>query len=59
MKLEWALPWRRYRDAQCDAEEQQYEGGTIASSIRPSCVKESSNRRREEWQKSHAINLQP
>jgi uncharacterized protein YecT (DUF1311 family) len=38
---------------------QQYEGGTIVPSIRSGCLKESSDRRRDELQKSYAIYLLP
>jgi uncharacterized protein YecT (DUF1311 family) len=49
------VAWTRYRDAQCDADEQQYEGGTIAASIRSGCVKELSERRAEELRKTYAM----
>jgi uncharacterized protein YecT (DUF1311 family) len=47
--------WSRYRQAQCDADEQQYEGGTIAPSIRFGCIKELSDRRAEELRKTYAL----
>lgn len=49
------LAFARYRDAQCDADEQQYEGGTIAPSIRAGRVKHLSEQRMEELQKTYAI----
>lgn len=49
------LAWSRYRDAQCDADEQQYEGGTIAPSIKFGCLKELSDRRAEELRKTYAL----
>ena len=49
------LAWTRYRDAQCDADEQQYEGGTIAPSIRFECIKELSERRSEELRRTYAL----
>jgi uncharacterized protein YecT (DUF1311 family) len=51
------LAWSHYRDAQCAAGEQQFEGGTIAPSVRSGCVKELSERRTEELQKTYAIYL--
>jgi len=49
------LAWSRYRDAQCDADEQQYEGGTIAPSIRFGCIRELSERRAGELRKTYAL----
>jgi uncharacterized protein YecT (DUF1311 family) len=49
------LAWSHYRDGECDAREQQFEGGTIAPSVRSGCVKELSERRMEELQKTYAI----
>jgi uncharacterized protein YecT (DUF1311 family) len=51
------LAWTRYRDAQCDASEQQYEGGTIAPSVRSGCIKDLSEHRMEDLQKTYAIYL--
>lgn len=53
------LAWRRYRDAQCGAEEQQNEGGTIAPSIHAGCMKDLADRRLDELQKTYAIYLHP
>jgi uncharacterized protein YecT (DUF1311 family) len=52
------LAWKHYRDAQCAAEEQQYDGGTIAPSVHAGCVKELSDRRRDQLQKNYALYLQ-
>ena len=49
------LAWSRYRDAECEAEEQQYEGGTIAPSIKYGCLKELSDRRAEELRRSYTL----
>lgn len=49
--------WARYRDAQCDASEQQFEGGSIAPSVRSGCVKELSEQRIQDLQKTYAIYL--
>lgn len=49
------LAFSRYRAAQCDADQQQYEGGTIAPSVRAGCVKHLSEQRMEELQKTYAI----
>src|SRR5215469_6779588 len=51
------LAWVHYRDAQCDAAEQQNEGGTIAPSIHAGCVKDLSDQRTDELQKTYAIYL--
>lgn len=51
------LAWTGYRDAQCDAAEQQYEGGTIAPSIHAGCMKDLSERRADELRKTYAIYL--
>jgi uncharacterized protein YecT (DUF1311 family) len=51
------LAWDRYRDAECDAREQQFEGGSIAPSVRSGCVKELSDRRAEDLKKTYAIYL--
>ena len=53
------LAWIHYRDAQCDAAEQQNEGGTIAPSIHAGCMKELADRRAEDLQKTYAIYLRP
>ena len=49
------LAWTKYRDAQCDADEQQYEGGTIAPSIRFGCIRDLSERRADELRKTYAL----
>jgi uncharacterized protein YecT (DUF1311 family) len=49
------LAWSRYRDGECDAREQQFEGGTIAPSVHAGCVKELSERRMADLQKTYAI----
>lgn len=51
------LAWVHYRDAQCDAAEQQYEGGTIAPSIHAGCVTDLTDQRITELQKTYAIYL--
>ena len=51
------LAWVHYRDAQCDAAEQQSEGGTIAPSIHAGCVKDLTELRITELQKTYAIYL--
>jgi uncharacterized protein YecT (DUF1311 family) len=51
------LAWNRYRDVECDAREQQFEGGSIAPSVRSGCVKELSESRTEELRKTYAIYL--
>jgi uncharacterized protein YecT (DUF1311 family) len=51
------LAWSRYRDGECDAREQQFEGGSIAPSVRSGCVKELSERRAEDLKKTYAIYL--
>lgn len=53
------LAWSRYRDAQCGAEEQQYERGTIAPSIHAGCMKDLADRRIDELQATYAIYLRP
>ncbi|HEY6968461.1 MAG TPA: lysozyme inhibitor LprI family protein [Candidatus Angelobacter sp.] len=49
--------WTHYRDAQCDAEEQQYEGGSIAPSVHAGCMKQMAERRMDDLQKTYAIYL--
>ena len=51
------LAWTHYRDAQCDAAEQQYEGGTIAPSIDSGCHKELADQRMKELKNTYAIYL--
>ena len=51
------LAWVHYRDAQCDAAEQQYEGGSIAPSIHAGCVTNLTDQRITELQKTYAIYL--
>lgn len=51
------LAWSRYRDAQCGAEEQQNEGGSIAPSVHAGCMKDLADRRMDELQKTYAIYL--
>lgn len=51
------LAWTHYRDAQCDAEEQQYEGGTVAPSVHAGCLKELADQRIGALQKTYAIYL--
>lgn len=51
------LAWIRYRDAQCAAEEQQYEGGTIAPSVHAGCMKDQAERRMDDLKKTYAIYL--
>lgn len=53
------LAWRRYRDSECAAEEQQNEGGTIAASILSGCIKDLADRRVDELKKTYAIYLLP
>ena len=51
------LAWTHYRDAQCDAAEQQFEGGTIAPSIASGCHKELADQRMKELRDTYAIYL--
>jgi uncharacterized protein YecT (DUF1311 family) len=51
------LAWNHYREAQCAAEEQQNEGGTIAPAIHAVCMRELAGRRMDELQKTYAIYL--
>ena len=52
------LAWTHYRDAQCDAAEQQYEGGTIARSVASGCHKELADQRMKELRDTYALYLQ-
>jgi len=49
--------WIHYRDAQCDAAEQQFEGGTISTSVRLGCVKDLDEQRTRELEETYAIYL--
>lgn len=51
------LAWSRYRDSQCAAAEQRYEGGTIAPSIRAGCERDLAEQRIEELHQTYAIYL--
>ena len=51
--------WDRYRDLQCQADEQQYEGGLISPSIAAVCLKSVTERRTEELKKTYAVYLLP
>jgi len=51
------IAWSHYREVECDAEEQQNEGGTIAPSIHAGCMKELAERRAGDLQKTYAIYL--
>ena len=51
------LAWTHYRDAQCAAAEQQYEGGTIAPSIVAGCHKDLAERRMKDLHDTYAIYL--
>jgi len=51
------LAWIHYRDAQCDAEEQQFEGGTISTSVLLGCKKDLAEQRADDLQKTYAIYL--
>ncbi|HEY6351304.1 MAG TPA: lysozyme inhibitor LprI family protein [Candidatus Angelobacter sp.] len=51
------LAWTHYRDAQCAAAEQQYEGGTIAPSIVAGCHKDLAERRMKDLRDTYAIYL--
>jgi uncharacterized protein YecT (DUF1311 family) len=51
------LAWSHYRELECDAEEQQFEGGTIAPLIHAGCMKELADRRLDNLQKTYAIYL--
>lgn len=51
------LAWTRYRDSQCDAVEQRYEGGTIAPSIRAGCQRDLAEQRIEELHQTYASYL--
>ena len=50
--------WIHYRDAQCDAAEQQYEGGTVSESVRLGCMLDLTEQRTKELQQTYAIYLQ-
>jgi uncharacterized protein YecT (DUF1311 family) len=41
-------PWIRYRDSQCDAAEQQIDGGSMASMVGAICLTEVTNHRTDE-----------
>jgi uncharacterized protein YecT (DUF1311 family) len=49
--------WIHYRDAQCDAAEQQFEGGTISTSVRLGCMKDLDEQRTRELEETYAIYL--
>lgn len=51
------VAWIHYRDAQCDAAEQQFEGGTISTSVRLGCLKDLTEQRTKELQQTYAIYL--
>jgi len=51
------LAWIHYREAQCDAAEQQFEGGTISTSVRLGCMKDLTEQRTDDLQKTYAIYL--
>lgn len=51
------VAWIHYRDAQCDAAEQQFEGGTISTSVRLGCLKDLTDQRTRELQHTYAIYL--
>jgi len=51
------LAWIHYRAAQCDAAEQQFEGGTISTSVRLGCMKDLAEQRADDLQKTYAIYL--
>lgn len=53
------IAWSHYRDAQCAAEEQQCEGGTIAPSVHAGCTEDLANRRMDDLRQTYAIYLQP
>lgn len=53
------LAWTHYRDAQCDAAEQQFEGGTIAPSVAAGCHKSLADQRVKELNDTYAIYLKP
>lgn|ERR1700685_1236929 len=53
------LAWERYRNLQCDAAEQQYEGGMISPSVRAGCAKTLTGERMAELKKTYAIYLLP
>ena len=53
------LAWSRYRDAQCAAEEQQNERGTIAPSVHAGCMKDLADLRADELKKTYAIYVLP
>ena len=52
------VAWIHYRDAQCDAAEQQFEGGTISTSVRLGCLKDLTEQRTKELQQTYATYLQ-
>jgi uncharacterized protein YecT (DUF1311 family) len=51
------VAWLHYRDAQCEAAEQQFEGGTISTSVRLGCLKDLTDQRSKELQQTYAIYL--
>jgi uncharacterized protein YecT (DUF1311 family) len=51
------LAWTRYRDSQCNAAEQRYEGGAIAPSIRAVCERDLAEQRMEELHQTYAMYL--
>ena len=51
------VAWTHYRDAQCDAAGQQYEGGTIEPSVESGCHKELADQRMKELHDTYAIYL--
>jgi uncharacterized protein YecT (DUF1311 family) len=51
------LAWKKYRGANCDANAQIYEGGTIEPQIRSGCMKELAERRAADLQKTYAMYL--
>ncbi|HEY6251290.1 MAG TPA: lysozyme inhibitor LprI family protein [Candidatus Angelobacter sp.] len=51
------LAWTHYRDAQCAAAEQQFEGGSIAPSIVAGCHKELAEQRMKDLHDTYAIYL--
>ena len=53
------LAWTHYRDAQCDAAEQQFEGGTIAPSVGAGCRRTLAEQRIKELHDTYASYLLP
>jgi len=47
------LAWIKYRDLQCEAASQQYQGGTMASMIHSMCMSMATEHRIDEIKQAH------